>query len=370
MFGAIAGLAGSLLGASSAAKAARAQQRMLKDQANVLNNIRFNPWGANFGGAGVDFSGGQANFNMGQFGDLNQLFSNLALGGTAGGLGMQNAANASFGQNEEIANALAALGAGQAGQLSQQGFQQGLQNQLFGQAGQLAGQTDFSALRDETLGTLRQQAQPFEERAFSSLQDNLFSTGRLGSSGGALQTEAFARGLGQADLQRQLQATGVAQQQQQQNANIANMFGGLGSNIAGLESQLLNNAFGRFGQTAGLAADLNQMRFGRGSTMFGQGLQGFEGQTGIMDNLLRLGTFGANLGSQAANTQLQGASAAGGMLGGAAQQATGGDIMGGLFSSLGSGLFDSGGGFGSIFSGLKGLFGNNSTTPQPGVGGI
>jgi hypothetical protein len=264
-------------------------------------------------------------------------------------------------QNEMFANLLAGGSAGMAGSLMQNGFQQGLQQQLFGQAGQMAGQTDFSALRDQTLDTLRQQAQPFEERAFSSLQDNLFSTGRLGSSGGALQTEAFARGLGQADLQRQLSATGVAQQQQAQNANIANMFGGLGSNLAGLESDLLGQAFQRFGATSGLANDLNQARFGRGQAMFGQGLAGLQGQQSIMDTLMGLGTFGANLGAQQANTNL-------GAAGGAANVGlnmgpSGTDMQAAFFSSLGSNLLQGSGGLNSLFSGLGGLFqGNQANT--------
>jgi hypothetical protein len=103
----------------------------------------------------------------------------------------------------------------------------GLATQAFGRAAQLgSGQAGASIL-----DLLRQQAQPFENRAFNNLQSNLFSTGRIGSTGGGLQTEAFARGLGQADLSRQTQALG-------------------------LEDQLLSSAFNRFGQTTGLANDL------------------------------------------------------------------------------------------------------------------
>lgn len=87
-------------------------------------------------------------------------------------------------------------------------------------SGALAPQ-DVSALTAEHLGLLREQAAPFEQRAFNSLQDNLFATGRMGTTGGGIQTEAFARGLGQADLARQLAAFDVGQQAQASAANRA-----------------------------------------------------------------------------------------------------------------------------------------------------
>lgn len=152
-----------------------------------------------------------------------------------------------------------------------------------------------------TLSALREQARPEEERAMAGLTDNLFATGRLGSTGGALQTEAFARGLGQADLSRQLAAGNEARLAQQ------NQFS-LGAGGMNLQDQLLNSAFGRFGQTSQLAADLNQARFAR--SMYGNETQYNRAQNmlGTQINLAGLPASlqAAQLGN--VNTALQGQS--------------------------------------------------------------
>ncbi|MHC4302755.1 MAG: hypothetical protein ACYS7Y_36310 [Planctomycetota bacterium] len=325
--GALIGGGLALAGAKKAKKAADADRAQSQEVMDRLAQVQFNPFSTSgFGGAG-GLAGGQAAqlAAMGQFPG--------AAFGQLGALGQQ-----AFGRAQDI-------GAG--------GFQRVLQNQLFGRAGELAGQTDFTGLRDQTLGTLRQQAAPFEERAFGGLQENLFATGRLGSSGGALQTEAFARGLGEADLSRQLQATQVAQTQQAQNAALARQFGGMGAGLAGLEDKMLGSAFQRFGGTAGLGADLQRQLFGQGSTIFAQGLQGLAGQQSIMDSILGLGTFGANLGAQRASTDI---AAAGGQAQVMAQQGpSGGDLTGAFLSQAGQGI--AGGGANGLFNSIGGFFG-------------
>lgn len=148
---------------------------------------------------------------------------------------------------------------------SRSGFQTGLQNSAFQGATNLAniaGQ-DPQAIADQRLALLRQQAAPFEERAFSSLQENLFGTGRLGTTGGALQTEAFARGLGQADLERQLAASAEGRAFQTQALQGSQGLAGLGTGVAGLQDQLIQSAFNRFNTTAGLASDLSNTRVNR-----------------------------------------------------------------------------------------------------------
>lgn len=107
------------------------------------------------------------------------------------------------------------------------------------------GRPSFQSVADSTLANLRAQAAPQEQQAFNKLGESLFGTGRTGTTGGALQTEAFARGLGQADLQRQLAA--------QQEAR----------SVQTLSDQLLNSAFGRFAQTQGLASDVQNQLFGQ-----------------------------------------------------------------------------------------------------------
>lgn len=169
--------------------------------------------------------------------------------------------------NNPFSNPVGAEQAGLSGSLAQ-AFQQaaqgynnlsaptGLAGTAFTGAGnQLqAASQGFGDVQAQTLANLRAQAQPFETRQFENLQNNLFSTGRLGSSGGALQTEAFARGLGQADLSRQLEATNQARLTQQNALSLAQGMGGLGDS-------LLTSAFNRFGSSASLLGSNLQDRF-------------------------------------------------------------------------------------------------------------
>lgn len=120
--------------------------------------------------------------------------------------------------------------------------------------------------RDRTLALLRQQAAPEEERAMNALQQRQFGTGQLGTTGGALQTEAFARGLGQADLSRQLAASEEGRAAQTQAMNRLQGFNQGFINQGNLSDSLLNNAFSRFGQTQDLLGGLGQRQYERSLT--------------------------------------------------------------------------------------------------------
>lgn len=241
---------------------------------------------------------------------------------------------------------------------------------------------------NRTLSTLREQARPEEERAFAGLTDNLFATGRLGSTGGALQTEAFARGLGQADLSRQLAAGNEARLAQQNALGLGQGLFNAGTQGMGLQDQLINNAFGRFGQTAQLTADLNQARFAR--SMYGNETQynraqnmlgtqinlaglpaslqaaqlgnvntALQGQSGIQSQLLQM--FGAGLQAEqaAANARIGAGSNMANIVGspsfGAAGQANAA-----MWSQLGSSLLNNSGRIGDAFGPIFGYQGINS----------
>ena len=196
---------------------------------------------------------------------LQQNFANFQQAG-------QQFGNPGFGTlNTLLGNQGQAFGGAAQDLFSQQAnpFQQGLQNSLFGGA-----QNSFNALpgtqeasRDQTLSLLRQQAQPFEERAFAGLQDNLFSTGRLGSTGGGLQTEAFARGLGQADLQRQLTAGQEGRNAQQAQLGLAQGQLGAGADLRGMQDRLLEGALSRFQGVSQEASRLSNQRFNTGQAL-------------------------------------------------------------------------------------------------------
>jgi hypothetical protein len=331
---AVAGLgaASSLMGASSAKSAARDQRRLANDQLRIAGTAYspinvFGPggggitFGTGFGGSG-GFSGGSGGYPEGtgikdlgggfrqvgrqglqsnisninaSLGDLDPLRQALvgAGGQVSGNLGLQGlsplqllglglAGQSAGGPDMDLGtlDALSGLFGSTTGstfnqfnQQQQNPFQQQLMEQLFqGAGGQFADASrGFEDYRASTLDTLRQQAQPFEERAFSSLQDNLFATGRMGTSGGGLQMESFARGLGQADLSRQLAAGQEARAAQQNALGVGTGLASQGSGIAGLQDSLLNNAFGRFGQSAEFSRALSGDRYARtlGGAQFG-----------------------------------------------------------------------------------------------------
>jgi hypothetical protein len=188
-------------------------------------------------------------------------------------------------------------------QQSQQGFQQGLQNTAFAGAGnQLASLNQtYGQAYDNTLGNLRQQAGVQNERNFANLNQNLFATGRMGTSGGGLQTEAFARGLAQADAGYQLQAQQQAQMAQQNQLGLAQGMTGIGSGLASQQNDLLNSAFNRFTQTAGLNADINNQRFQR--SMYGNEMAYARAQENL-GTQMQLAGFPAQLQGQQLNNAM------------------------------------------------------------------
>lgn len=145
------------------------------------------------------------------------------------------------------------------------GFQRPLQNTAFmGAANQLRDASmGGEQARMRSLDLLRSQAAPFESQAMDDLQSRLFGMGQMGSSSGGLQMESFARGLGQADLQRQLTASDEGRAFQQNAMGLASGMAGMGQNMRGMEAQLLQDAFGRFASMQGMNADLNESRFSR-----------------------------------------------------------------------------------------------------------
>ena len=408
LVGGLGSIIGGIEGSSAERRAARRSRRQLREAA--LRAFGFSgPGGI---GGSFDPSTGQLNFDLGGrltdqqglFDSLGALFAADSFGG-----GVPASLQSIIGAQEGVAgaqpgsdNALFAglqeaiggnLGIAQQGIFSALGgVAPELADQAFGLSGnflsELAGGSE--AARSRTLGLLRDQAQPFEERAFQDLQQNLFSTGRLGTSGGALQTEAFARGLGQADLDRQLVANQEGRNFQQNAFNLGSGLFNLGAAETSLSDQLLGNAFGRFGNFAGLAADVEGQRFGQAlagqQNLFNQldsvfrnqlGAEGFAEQTRSSNFADALRAFGfgnsldqsilpfLNLAFQGevarSNAALGQGQALQGLIPGAGGvqdaysslfaglgQIDFGGLFGGLFGGGGS---SSGGGFGGLFGG-------------------
>lgn len=169
-------------------------------------------------------------------------------------------------------NRAASVGRAQQGALQQLGRNDmRRQNRLFMQGQQTINQADYGNIARQELDLLRTQAQPFEERAQNRLNQTLFGQGRLGTTGGALQTEAFARGLGQADLDRQLQALGRADTLRQQDRS-------LGMGLLTQAGNLGSSAASNFLSSAGIARNrVSDIDRGLG-TLQGLNLDTFRGQ--------------------------------------------------------------------------------------------
>lgn len=98
-----------------------------------------------------------------------------------------------------------------------------LQAQLAKYSGDQLGQADQSKQQANILDLLRKQSQPYEQNAMNSLNNNLFSRGRLGmedSNTGTAYKE-FAKGLDENDMSRQLAAYQYSQGASNQAFNQA-----------------------------------------------------------------------------------------------------------------------------------------------------
>lgn len=217
-----------------------------------------------------------------------------------------------------------AFGPGVADPLAQFAAQQG--------AG-LLGQ-DFSGLQQSELARMRAQALPSQERAVDSALTNLFTSGRLGTTGGANQMGRLAEAQNQQDLGFQGASTQTAQNMlnsaratgtnllgmgQQgllsgmgQNIARAGTLGGLGLQGAGQAGNLYGGLFNAGGNLYSNLDSRAQQRIAGAQNLFGFGnqitQQGFNQSTnslqniGALDAQLRaLGGLGGNLGSAAAS---------------------------------------------------------------------
>lgn len=362
---------------------------------------------------GPRISGGAGNLNI-DFGNLNGL--NLGLGNLASNLigqgqvqglppGVQSAAiqagmalnspinTSMLGQQDMLSGDLRGAfdQARQGLMTAQQGFNPGLQATAFQGAAQQAAAASqgFGDVQAQTLANLRAQAQPFEERQFAGLNNNLFATGRLGTTGGALQTEAFARGLGQADLSRQLEATNQARLTQQNALSLSQGLAGIGNQNAINGDALLQNAFGRFSGLAGQLDQNLQQRFGNAvllnqigsqnaqqnfnnqiqlaglpaglqSANLANALQALQGQQALQSMGLNLANFGLASSQAQGNLQLGQQSNA---VAAASNPNIGArnDFLGSLFGGI-AGRVGGQGGAGL----LGGLFGQGMRVPGPG----
>lgn len=300
---AVAGAGASLLGG------------MFSNKSEKKAAASMNPWNVSglFGEVGFNPASRTATFNADRAStDIRRLLGGQAtsLLGGGGNTGFLNFAQGVG--NEQIPGLFGDM-QGALGQMPLEAFNQ-FQTQM-GQANNIANQ-DLQGLMGQRLQLLRDQAAPQEQQQFNTLQDRLFSQGRLGTSGGANQMGAFARGLGQADLNRQLEAQQLGIQAQNQNLAQAGLlselagtgfmnalnYNDLGVNRA---AQRMQNAMSLFGFGNDLTGSMQQ-----------QGLAGLQGMLGLDRSAMDAMSLGKNLSASAQQAQMGSSSPLGGMLSG------------------------------------------------------
>lgn len=245
-----------------------------------------------------------------------------------------------------VAGIGSAFGGPSTGRFADSSF--GQAQSLFNQAGN---QGDLVANTKAQLDAL---SRPQEEQLANAKFQNLFSTGRLGTTGGAQAMAELQRSLSQADTARAVQAQQLGMQNQQGLLGLGQQFLGQGSAATSADQQYAINQ-GQLGsslmdQYAGLnagmlgainAADATQISrgrerlgdlqgmFGFGQNLFEQpgamGARSLEGMDIINNRLLDLGRLSVSASGVASGTNTNVPS---------------GSPIGSALSGLGAGLFN------------------------------
>jgi hypothetical protein len=139
------------------------------------------------------------------------------------------------------------------------------------------------------LDTMRQQAQPYEDRFLQGGMDQQFLKGILASTAGQYQTQGMMDSLNTADLNRQLSAFGMSQEAA--NNALGRAQGATGV-FNGMEQDATNRGFLLNQLQGSRAAD----RFQRAMSLFGTGQQA--GQQNFQNAMSQLGAGGGGLSAQ------------------------------------------------------------------------
>jgi hypothetical protein len=223
---------------------------------------------------------GNAGFDagMGAMGNAqNMLQANSSNPAYQQAMGMYGA-NAS---NSQMGNALAAQQGGMSGISNQQQGMLNASNQMMQQS--MQGQ---AGREQDIYGRAMAMQQPMLDQQRAQMNAREFAQGRSGirgsQFGGTGEDAAMARAQAQAQNSAAFQSMGMAQQEQMQQANMANMYGGMGQGAAGLQGSLGMN-MGNLGlQNAQLGQGAAQGMGGLGlsQAQLGQSAAGSMGQIG------------------------------------------------------------------------------------------
>lgn len=415
LLGGLGGLFGNFANGNSQQTVSNNQAGAMTTAQNSGNISPFNFAGVGgasaFGGPGGLGTSLSPGFNgaFGGFGDLAGQATGMAGQTLQGGLpsnvqgAMSNYGNW-MGQTPQSTNPMLQgvfggnqFAQGGAANLMGAGFNQ-LNNPLIGQANNAAGGLMNSAGANYNLAynsSLQGQLaalQPGMQQQMNSLQSQQFGRGQLGTSGGALQTQAMATGFGNAMLNAQNNAVGQANNTMGMTGNLAGLFSGIGANQMGLGNSLLSNALGQFNNTSNIGSNISNSIFGQnqaiqnmgynqalgnigaqqGASMFPTSLAGM--QLGLGTNAAQGGNVLNTMGNQNFGMGMNYANLANNAMQGSARNQILGSMnpnfmpgntgYGNMLSSLfgPSGMGQAGGGnLGNIFSGISSMFGNGGT---------
>src|SRR5579859_7282698 len=281
------GAAGNILGTAGGMQQANANGNVLS-LANAGTGVGTNTSFAgpnstatiNKGQVTTGLSGGlgAANTAAGNFaaqqGGIAQSFGGVAPANIQNAINSQSQQRAPTGTQGVLGGQLGLQGAVQGSQFGLIGAGQNqLNNPLTGNL-QQAAQTqlgtagsDFTNTYNTTLAGLNRQLALPTAQAESQLADAQFGRGQLGTSGGALQTQAFATGLGQAYMGNQQTAFNEAMgAQNSATANAATLNNSANNNLS-TANGLLANAYGQFNNTSQLNANTANSIFNQNSTI-------------------------------------------------------------------------------------------------------
>lgn len=324
-------------------------------------------------------------------------------GGMGAGLGFGGSSPTTFGSSLGAYTAPFNMGAGMSGVggsgamgafANQPGGTQGLLERLYGQGGNayglgtgvagmgfgamnnpLIGQSFGSAsdlMNQATMGyganynqalqaNLAALQQP-QQQAMQQMNDALFGRGQLGTTGGALQTQAMAKGFGLADLQAAISAQNQALNVMNTSGGLANNFAGIGNNLFGTGANVTGAGVGMMNNSTGLQGSLANQIYGQNlglqNNQFNQGMGLFGGgiNAGTALNNMNLGNSNLDLSLMGLNQKgLLGSAQLQGMISENGNYNAGRSGWGQLAGNLAGNGFN----FGSLGNLAGSLFGNN-----------
>lgn len=258
-----------------------------------------------------------------------------------------------------------------------QNLQNAAQTQL-GTAGQ-----DFNTTYTNSLNSLNAALVNPTQNAEAELANTQFGRGTLGTSGGALQTQAFATGLGQAYLGNQQTAFNEATNAQNSATSNAATLNNSANNNLSTANGLLANAYGQFNNTSQLNTNTANSIFGQNSSI--SQLANQYGQQNV-GNQVTAAQLPASLAGQNISNANSAISGAGNLTGiansGTTAALAAGTQQGNQYNSAGqvssnvlnsSGFAQTGGNaYGAIGAGLQSALGSNGVAGGIGnaIGGI